>query len=339
MAAFYDEDNFYQNFNNSYFGDVNFYISGVISLVFNVILIYVVSKVKGYKAQVKLSMNLMALLRILFSLSIALTCPSILYSRRASSLYIMKNGINFPNAIGHTFLALFVSFMVMSCNGPAIQYIQVSNMLSFSYGKVHRHISIIPVFVAITSLALIFFGYVPPFYTIRISSLVRRILEQEGDTPYLIITVRLTYDETNTSNTFQLLSQTCTLFILITMFFSIITVILCTVYIQKQMKIRFIASSNSKKSQEQLNKALLLQFILPFITIHIPFYIVVVLPFFGIAWRNFADRIFFLFCWCPAINPILVILLVKKIRKELFTCENGKKSQAQTRSIALVISL
>ncbi|PIC33174.1 hypothetical protein B9Z55_013252 [Caenorhabditis nigoni] len=100
-----------------------------------------------------------------------------------------------------------------------------------------------------------------------------------------------------------------------------------------------MASSASQKSQEQLNKALLLQFILPFITIHIPFYIVVVFPFFGIAWRTFADRIFFLFCWCPAMNPILVMLLVKKIRNELFTCERKKTSQAQTRSAVVVVSM
>uniref|UniRef100_A0A1I7T6F1 G_PROTEIN_RECEP_F1_2 domain-containing protein n=1 Tax=Caenorhabditis tropicalis TaxID=1561998 RepID=A0A1I7T6F1_9PELO len=105
------------------------------------------------------------------------------------------------------------------------------------------------------------------------------------------------------------------------------------------MKIRFIASSTSKKSQEQLNMALLLQFILPFITIHIPFYIIVILPFFGIALRLLADKIIFLFCWCPAINPILVILLVKKIRNELLSCQTKKLSQTRTRSIAVVISM
>lgn len=61
------------------------------------------------------------------------------------------------------------------------------------------------------------------------------------------------------TNTFQLLSQICTLFILIVMFISIIIVILCYTFIQKQMKTRFSASSITKKSQEQLNMTLLLQ--------------------------------------------------------------------------------
>ncbi|CAO4373265.1 unnamed protein product [Caenorhabditis nigoni] len=285
-------------------------------------------------------MYLMALLRILFSASIAFTCPSIIYSRNAKTLYILKNGVNSLNSFGHVFLALFMSCMVMACSGPAIQYIQVSNLLSFYHVKgIQRHISIIPAFISLASLALIIFGYIPPSYKIRISSLVEAVLEEEGDTPFLIITVRFTYDSTKTGNNFQVLSQICTFFILTIMFSSIFTVIWCTVYIQKQMKIRFMASSASQKSQEQLNKALLLQFILPFITIHIPFYIVVVFPFFGIAWRTFADRIFFLFCWCPAMNPIFVMLLVKKIRNELFTCERKKTSQAQTRSAVVVISM
>ncbi|CAL2039835.1 unnamed protein product [Caenorhabditis brenneri] len=158
----------------------------------NGVLIKVVKKIKSYKAPVKYSMYSMALLRILFSVSMALTCPSILYSRNANSLYIMKNGVNFPNSIGYVFLSLFVAFMVMSCSGPALQYLQVSYLLSLNHTKdTKKYITAVPIFVVITSLALIFFGYIPPFYKIRISSLVRKILEEQGDTPFLIITVRL----------------------------------------------------------------------------------------------------------------------------------------------------
>ncbi|EGT36140.1 hypothetical protein CAEBREN_31785 [Caenorhabditis brenneri] len=210
------QNNFYQNFNGSLFGDINFYISCIISMGCNGVLIKVVKKIKSYKAPVKYSMYSMALLRIMFSVSMALTCPllpycpqifpartsfdptksqrfqSILYSRNANSLYIMKNGINFPNSIGYVFLSLFVAFMVMSCSGPALQYLQVSYLLSLNHTKdTKKYITVVPIFVVITSLALIFFGYIPPFYKIRISSLVRKILEEQGDTPFLIITVRL----------------------------------------------------------------------------------------------------------------------------------------------------
>ncbi|KAF1757028.1 hypothetical protein GCK72_013483 [Caenorhabditis remanei] len=261
----------YQSFNETLFDDINSYLSGFISFIFNILLIYSTSKIKAYTKSVRFSMYSMSVLRLAFSATIVLTCPVIIYSKSIKSLYIIKNGFNFPVAIGDGFLALFVAFIVMSCNGPAVQYLQVAHLLSTSSRKeLSKTISIMPIAVVMASLILIFFGYIPPFYEIHLSSFLLEKLAEHGDTAYLIVTVRL-----------------------------------------KQMKIRFSVSSVSKKSQEQLNMALLLQFILPFITIHIPFYIIVVLPFFGIAGRILADQVLYLFCWCPAINPILVIAMVK----------------------------
>ncbi|CAL2039834.1 unnamed protein product [Caenorhabditis brenneri] len=99
------------------------------------------------------------------------------------------------------------------------------------------------------------------------------------------------------------------------------------------MKIRFSVSSVSKKSQEQLNMALLLQFILPFVTIHIPFYIIVILPFFGIAGRILADQVLYLFCWCPAINPILIIIMVKNIQDQLLPRKLSRKLISTSKKI------
>ncbi|PIC33171.1 hypothetical protein B9Z55_013251 [Caenorhabditis nigoni] len=186
----------------------------------------------------------MAVLRLAFSITTVLTCPAIIYSKNIKSLYIIKNGYNFPTPLGNTFLSLFVAFIVMSCNGPAVQYLQVANLLSkSSHKELSKTISIMPIVVVVTSLILIFFGYIPPLYEIHISSFLLEKLAEQGETAFLIITVQL--------------------------------------------------------------------FILPFITIHIPFYIIVILPFFGIAGRILADRFLYLFCWCPAINPILVIVMVK----------------------------
>ncbi|CCG28065.1 Serpentine Receptor, class M [Caenorhabditis elegans] len=205
--------------------------------------------------------------------------------------------------------------------------------------EANKAISTMPIAVVISSLILIFFGYVPPFYEIHISSLVLEKIAEQGDTAFLIVTVRLTIEDTNT---FQLLSQICTLFILIVMFISIIIVILCYTFIQKQMKTRFSASSITKKSQEQLNMTLLLQFILPFVTIHVPFYIIVILPFFRIAGRVLSDHLLLLFCWCPAINPILVILMIKNVQDQLIpkkfskTSTMSKLSQAQSKSIRVI---
>ncbi|CAP37180.2 Protein CBG20072 [Caenorhabditis briggsae] len=329
----------YQSFNGTFFDDVNSYISGIISLVFNSLLIYAISKIKTYTKSVRFSMYSMALLRLAFSITIVLTCPAIIYSKNIKSLYIIKNGYNSPTPLGNTFLSFFVAFIVMSCNGPAVQYLQVANLLSkSSHKELSKTISIMPIVVVITSLILIFFGYIPPFYEIHISSFLLEKLAEQGNTAFLIITVQLTFDSTDENYPFQLFSQICTLFILIIMFISILIVGICYFYIRKQMKIRFSISSVSTKSQEQLNMALLLQFILPFITIHIPFYIIVILPFFGIAGRILADRFLYLFCWCPAINPILVIVMVKNIQDQLVPRKMSKKSTTTNTKISGVTS-
>lgn len=80
----------YQSFNNSFIDDINCYISNCY-----------ISRVQA-----------------------------IIYSKSMASLYIIKNGFDFPTPVGDVFLSLFVAFIVMSCNGPAVQYLQVAHLLS-----------------------------------------------------------------------------------------------------------------------------------------------------------------------------------------------------------------
>lgn len=53
------------------------------------------------------------------------------------------------------------------------------------------------------------------------------------------------------------------------------------------------------------------QFLFPFLTIHIPFYITFILPFFNNEAEFLTDNMLLFFSWCPAINPILVMIMVK----------------------------
>ncbi|CAL2039833.1 unnamed protein product [Caenorhabditis brenneri] len=120
----------YQSFNGSFFDDINSYASGFVSLVFNILLIYSTSKIKTYTKSVRFSMYSMSILRLAFSITIIFTCPAIIYSKSIKSLYIIKNGLILPPILGNALLSLFVAFIVMSCNGPAVQYLQVANLLS-----------------------------------------------------------------------------------------------------------------------------------------------------------------------------------------------------------------
>lgn len=55
---------------------------------------------------------------------------SIEYVPDTESLYIIKNGLTLPLAVGETLLAVFIVSIVMSCNGSAVQYLQVAVLLS-----------------------------------------------------------------------------------------------------------------------------------------------------------------------------------------------------------------
>lgn len=65
----------YQNFNDSYVGDINSYIAAIVSVFSNFILIYATSQVKSYEKSVRYSQYSISTLRLIFSASIFLTCP------------------------------------------------------------------------------------------------------------------------------------------------------------------------------------------------------------------------------------------------------------------------
>lgn len=117
----------------------------------------------------------------------------------------------------------------------------------------------------------------------------------------------------------------CTVYIFVIMISSSITVFICAINIYKQMKKKMLSDA-AKKSQQQINLILLLQvgstlvflkfnqklqFLFPFLLIHIPFYESFIFPIFNIENPFLANNLPFLFSWCPAINPILVMVMVK----------------------------
>ncbi|CAI2351898.1 unnamed protein product [Caenorhabditis sp. 36 PRJEB53466] len=311
-------DRAYQDFNGSYVDDVNSYVTGVISLLSNCLLIYATSQVKSYTNSVRWSQYLVSLLRIVFSISIALSCPSMEYAEETESLYIVKNGIDIPLVAGETCLAVFIVAIVMSCNGPAVQYLQVTLLLSASTkSQSNRIVSLIPLMVGVPTVILVYFGYIPFYFNVAIAKMMMEKMGTQGTAAFLIVTVHLKPIESNNC-TFELMSLICTLFILIVMFSSLLVIIVCYLSIQRKMKYRNglkTGSKSTQSTQEQLNKVLLIQFVFPFVTIHMPFYLTFILPFFNDPIRFFTDNILYLCSWCPALDPVLVIIIVKNIRE------------------------
>ncbi|CAL2039841.1 unnamed protein product [Caenorhabditis brenneri] len=304
----------YQDFSGNYIGDVNSYIAGIISIISNFTLIYATSQVKSFTSSVRFSQYSISVLRLIFSLSIMLTCPSIEYESETESLYIIKNGFYLPVFVGESLLTVFIVSIVMSCNGPAVQYLQVAVMLSSSSRQQSKcSISIMPVLVAVPTVILVYFGYVPQFYDVQMSEFFLERLSQQGITSLLIVTVHLTSATVAEGHmNFDMMSQVCTFFILIVMFLSLAITVLCYLSIRNQMVHRRAEiGSATQSTQEQLNTVLLIQFLFPFLTIHIPFYITFILPFFNNQIEFLTDNMLYLCAWCPAINPIIVMIMVK----------------------------
>uniref|UniRef100_A0A8R1DGJ2 Uncharacterized protein n=1 Tax=Caenorhabditis japonica TaxID=281687 RepID=A0A8R1DGJ2_CAEJA len=300
------------------FDEINSYVTGIISLIGNVALIYATTRVKVYSSSFRRVQYYVCALRIAFSLVVALTSPTLVYVAKMKSLYIVKGGIPLPFSVGTIFLILFIFFVVISCCSPTVQYLQLCHLLS---DNGHKHeqfgpiISLISVLTGIPALALAAIGYLPTTQELYDSREIVYYLNGQGDSPFLIVTVRKRLNPYTGEHVADWTAGICTFYILTIMVLSIITVIVSNVYIQYQLKKKMMSPS-AKSSQNQVNLILALQFSLPFLTIHVPFYVSFILPMFDMENNFLSANLPYLFSWCPAINPILVLCLVK-VRKTM----------------------
>ncbi|EGT36147.1 hypothetical protein CAEBREN_12431 [Caenorhabditis brenneri] len=301
---------------NSWFEEANAGIAGVVSLIANVLLIYLTSKVKTYSETVRWSQYYSCCFRLAFSLLVVITAPTIMYLTEVKSLYIVKGGIEIPADIGGYLLNLFLVFVVTSCTGPSVQYLQVAYLLSNPALKNHSvlrtMITLIPLFVAIPTFILILNGYTPNAYEMEISKELITEITGKNNSSFLIESEEKIYMNSTGTYEYDIPARICTFFIFFAMISSLIVVIVCFVHMQFQMKKK--DSISNQKSQKQLNLLLFVQFIFPFITIHIPFYTAFIFPYLDVEFNNLSSKLPYLFAWCPAINPILVICMIKNVR-------------------------
>ncbi|CAL2039843.1 unnamed protein product [Caenorhabditis brenneri] len=278
--------------------EINAGIAGIVSFIANSLLIYLTSKVKTYSD------------------------TTIMYVSEVKALYIVKGGIDIPRDIGAHLLNLFLVFVVTSCTGPTVQYLQVAYLLSNPALKNHlvlrTFISCVPIIVALPTFWLVFIGYTPSAYEMDLSeSLIKEITGHEDSSFLIAPEEKILMPESGTYE-YDVPARICTFFMFTAMLLSVIVVIACFSHMQKIMsQKKSINSQQSVKSQKQLNLLLMVQFIFPFITIHIPFYTAFILPYLDIEFKILSSNLPYLFSWCPAINPILVICMVKNVRDTL----------------------
>ncbi|CAP37188.2 Protein CBG20082 [Caenorhabditis briggsae] len=317
--------------------EINAGTAGIVSLIANGLLIYLTSKVKTYSDTVRLAQYYSCIFRLAFSLLVFVTAPTIMYISEVKALYIVKGGIDMSRELGNNLINLFLVLVVTSCTGPTVQYLQVAYLLSNPALKNHTVlrlvINAVPLLVAIPTSIFIYLGYIPTSYEMDISeSLIQEITGHE-DSSFLIApeekvgqilvdleisgVLKIMMPETGTME-YDVWARICTFFMFTAMVLSVLVVVACFSHMQKMMsKKKSVTTQQSLKSQKQLNLLLMVQFIFPFITIHIPFYTAFILPYADIEFTILSSNLPYLFSWCPAINPILVICMVKNVRDTL----------------------
>ncbi|EGT36152.1 CBN-SRM-1 protein [Caenorhabditis brenneri] len=308
------------NINDTWFDEFNSIFTGIISLIFNLTLILATSRVKIYSDHVKRIQIFTAVLRLLFSVLIIFTSPTLAYVMEAEAVYIVKGGFQLPIKFGQAMLITFVTFVIFSCMGPPMQFLQVVFIVKKN-PRAQKQIvfftTLLSFLVSLTCSVLISLGYVPDSSDDKLSEAIVYNLNGKGKSAYLIASLER-FDYNLMDFVADPISWACTLYILAVLVITTVVSLVCWIIIKMEIH-RGSKSSNSMKSQQQLNTVLIVQFTLPFLTIHIPFYVSFLMPLFRVETSHLSIYLPYLFSWCPALNPILVLIMVKSIREKAFS--------------------
>ncbi|KIH42650.1 hypothetical protein ANCDUO_27363, partial [Ancylostoma duodenale] len=87
---------------------------------------------------------------------------------------------------------------------------------------------------------------------------------------------------------------------------SLLAMIICSRLMVSAVK-EAVSSQRAMRLQQQLQKTLVFQFVIPFVFIHIPFCLCCIAPLLQLETGVLADILPFLFAWSPALNPIVVL--------------------------------
>ncbi|CAI2351902.1 unnamed protein product [Caenorhabditis sp. 36 PRJEB53466] len=305
--------------NDTWFDEANGIVAGVVSFVFNAALIIATSQVKIYSHSVKRMQIFGCVLRLLFSVSVILSSPTLAYITEAEAVYIVKGGFQLPIHFGEAVLITFVTFVIFSCMGPPMQFLQVVFILKKSKRSQKEVVfltSAASFVVSFTGTVLLALGYTPDVSDDKLSTEIVYNLNGKGTTAYLIASLER-YDYSLGDWVPDPVSWACTLYILAVLVISTVISVICWLIIKRQIQ-HGAMSANSVKAQQQLNTVLIVQFTLPFLTIHIPFYVSFLMPLFRVETSHLSIYLPYLFSWCPALGPIVVLIMVESIREKVF---------------------
>ncbi|EYB94662.1 hypothetical protein Y032_0168g160 [Ancylostoma ceylanicum] len=248
--------------------------------------------------------------------------------RELASLLIVKGGITMPMAWARATLVIFMLLLCQSIVTPpclfVFRYLQIckTNFLTNNY-RVLRYLLLIPLFISTSSCAVVCFASWPTAFDLAFFDEIAVNINVQRNTTYLVATLQkdgTVYDAIQ--STAMLIGA---IYLIAIMICALVIMLYCTRRIVEAA--RQSCNEKTRRLQMQLYKTLVAQFLIPFIFIHIPFYLSIIAPLFDISTGSFSNYLPFLFAWCPAINPLVILYFVRDYRKYLVAKLRGEKEE------------
>ncbi|CAL2046020.1 unnamed protein product [Caenorhabditis brenneri] len=306
-------------------------IAGVLSLMINLLLIFVVTKRIASATKVfKQVMALTKIFEILFSASYILTAPvltSIAIKRTFSGLMIVNTGWQFNFICSQLFLSAALVLLTQQIFlAPWLYY--------FRYAQVCRKdgVKCVDVFVLViinlifqllTSVCLCYASIPTKMDLQTLSIVAKNFTGIEAAFLLLSYTKQLT---TLIERVSQIISIVSAVGYVTSLVFSTLVMIFCTVKMNMKVRESRNTSNNLLVLQKKMNRVLMTQFFCPLIFIQVPFYYSVLGPIAGLSQGLATDLLPLLFAWSPVINTLIIFILNSEIRNAL----TGKQRMTAT---------
>ncbi|EFO95615.1 CRE-SRM-4 protein [Caenorhabditis remanei] len=328
-------------------------IAGVLSIVLNFLLVFVVTKRIASASKVfKKVLSLSKLFEILFSTSYIMTAPvrfetrwrfatfplqvftSIAIKPTFSGLMIVNTGWQFNFLCSLLFLSaalvLLTQQIFLAPWSYYIRYSQVCRKDGVKCTDIFTIIFVNLIFQVLTSVCLCY-ASIPT--DIDISSLSETAKRFTGtDVAFLLLSytkqITTTKEKIN-----QIVSIISGFGYLASLLLSVFIMIFCTVKINMKVRESKNTSNNLLALQKKMNRVLLTQFFCPLIFIQVPFYYSVLGPIAGLSQGLLTDFLPLLFAWDPVINTLAIFILNSEIRNALIGKQRASATSDARRSI------
>uniref|UniRef100_A0A7I4YNQ2 G_PROTEIN_RECEP_F1_2 domain-containing protein n=1 Tax=Haemonchus contortus TaxID=6289 RepID=A0A7I4YNQ2_HAECO len=293
---------------------INSLVFGIISVMLNIFLIYVVRKrAARLFGAYKHTMTACAVFDIIFSVVYIICSPTFAATPEKSALLIVNGGFEIPTTWGRS---LIVVFVLLLCNSIVIppclfvfRYLQICRT---SYLEHHllRYSFIVPFLISSSICGMICFAAWPTESDIEYFTCIAYDINVEGNFTFLVASLQKDDTSSEKLRSDTLLAGTITVVVLLVV--AMVTIILCARRITATVKKN--NSIHTRRLDMQLRRTLFAQAASPFLLLHLPFYVSILGPLFEARTGEASNYFPFLFAWCPAINPFLTLCIVTDFR-------------------------